>query len=303
MEDGVSLTSFNKFLICGLGNGEIYGLMDGDVYIGSAQLFPSEIGHEMGHGFGLDHARISVKNLNDDYMDPTDIMSVRQAFSVDTDKDYTYLGPGINAASMRYKGWLDESRVFKEKGIIQIRPLHHRHLEGYLAIEFDGLLVEYRIKEKWDANFPSCVLIHDFSDKQSYSIPSKLTLPNVTILRNDINARYNATKFLAGDRLEIGTPIGIFSLYSVLEIVSIDDVAKVATIRIIQKPGRKRIYQWLGNLFGGIEVDGGGFIVRNGKFIRVPPRSPLLSDIGIIINTIFRTVLSKLQGNQSKNKG
>ena len=36
-------------------------------------------------------------------------------------------------------------------------------------------------------------------------------------------------------------------------------------------------------VFGGISVDGGGFIIINGKIVRVPPRSPLLKVLDVVI--------------------
>jgi hypothetical protein len=35
-------------------------------------------------------------------------------------------------------------------------------------------------------------------------------------------------------------------------------------------------------VFGGVSVDGGGFIIINGKFVRVPPRSPLIKVLDVV---------------------
>jgi hypothetical protein len=135
------------------------------------QLF----GHEMGHGFGLDHSRVDGDEIND-YKDPWDIMSARNAYA-GPDPDYHMRGPGMNAWNMRCRGWLDENRVWhcpngEFMQTLQLRPLHRKDLPGFLAAELppmndtDGYpryLVEYRKKENWDNGIPrSCILVHRF---------------------------------------------------------------------------------------------------------------------------------------------
>jgi hypothetical protein len=82
---------------------------------------------------------------------------------------YGSIGPGLNAANMRSRGWLDESRVWTAtSGLVDvpldIRPLHRRDLPGQLAADLCGdYLVEYRKKERWDASINrSAVFVHRF---------------------------------------------------------------------------------------------------------------------------------------------
>jgi hypothetical protein len=44
-----------------------------------------------------------------------------------------------------------------------------------------------------------------------------------------------------------------------------------------------RIPELVAEVFGGVSVDGGGFVIINGKFVRVPPRSPLIKVLDIVI--------------------
>ena len=135
-------------------------------------------GHEMSHGFGLQHNRRD--NSPNDYGDRWDIMgswtyNATTSKFASVDADYCARGPGMDAWNMRGRGWLDESRVwhcpttdFVET--ITLRPLHRRDLPGFLAAELPSVspanghptyLVEYRKQDQWDAGLPrSCVLVH-----------------------------------------------------------------------------------------------------------------------------------------------
>lgn len=133
-------------------------------------------GQEMGHGYGLGHSRRD--GSDDDYQDCWDIMSTDNNCSA-PDPEYCARGPGLNAWNMRGRGWLDESRVWHGPGttfseIVELHPLHLRDLFGWLAAELppnDGVgghgryLVEFRIKEAWDAGIPrSAVFVHRYLD-------------------------------------------------------------------------------------------------------------------------------------------
>jgi hypothetical protein len=44
-----------------------------------------------------------------------------------------------------------------------------------------------------------------------------------------------------------------------------------------------RIPELVAEVFGGVSSDGGGFVIINGKFIRVPPRSPLIKVLDTVV--------------------
>src|SRR5215471_10211093 len=56
------------------------------------------------------------------------------------DREFTRIGPGLNAWNMKSRGWLDESRVWSGSGhagdtTIKLRPHVRRDLPGLLAAE------------------------------------------------------------------------------------------------------------------------------------------------------------------------
>src|ERR1044072_2698932 len=101
-------------------------------------------------------------------------MSTQNAYAVG-DGNYGMAGPGLNAWNMRGRAWLDENRIWKGSSsndfsqLVQLRPLHHRGLPGYLAAELPGIgshshyRVEFRVRTDWDSGIPDpAVLVHRF---------------------------------------------------------------------------------------------------------------------------------------------
>lgn len=185
-------------------------------------------GHEMGHGFGLQHSR--QHGSDQDYQDKYDIMSALNAYS-SPDQDYCAKGPGLNAWNMRSRGWLDENRVWHCPSglffeILQLRPLHRRDLDGYLAAELPPLnhtegfpmhLVEYRKKERWDSGFPaSCVLVHRYQGQIGQVVAGN------TYAMNGTNAQIN---LVAGESFAPSVFMG-----PQVHVLDIDDNNNIATI-------------------------------------------------------------------------
>src|SRR5262245_31828867 len=149
-----------------------------------SNLSPALMGQEMGHVYGLDHSR--AEGSTADYADPFDVMSNLAAGStphpdfnerdpVDGTPVYR-IGPGLNAANMWSRGWLDMTRVWSSlsgsvSAALKLRPLHRRDLDGYLVIRFGSYFIEYRTGRGWDAALDPCVLVHRFEDNRSYLVP------------------------------------------------------------------------------------------------------------------------------------
>ncbi|MBS1598404.1 MAG: hypothetical protein JST75_09260 [Bacteroidetes bacterium] len=199
-------------------------------------------GHEMGHGFGLDHSRTNLQNWSfctggapNDYTDPYDVMSwnCNNKFA---DPNYGTSGPGMNAWNMRLMGGLDESRVWKSGSAsavssrITLRPLHNLSSPGYLAAELPGIdgdsnyLVEFRVPQYWDAGIGGAgVIVHRYAQDNSRSFPNV----NSYIMKGT-----NDQKLLGvGDVFEKGT--GPFSR---VKVVSIDAAAQTAVVALCYTP-------------------------------------------------------------------
>jgi len=196
-------------------------------------------GHEMGHGFGLEHSRTDGQNWSNctggapnDYTDPYDVMS----FACDsyiTDLNYGTSGPGMNAWNMRHIGGLDESRVWKASAAgpfsyqITLRPLHELSGRGYLAAELPGIsgdsnyLVEFRVPKYWDAGIgPAGVIVHRFDTVNSYIMPGTR----------------NQKLLSVGDIFEKGTgPI------SRVKVISIDTVSQTAVVSLCYTPNPVKV--------------------------------------------------------------
>jgi hypothetical protein len=229
-------------------------------------LVPSLLGQEMGHGYGLDHARRQGSEA--DYQDPWDVMSTaafpdRQAGSAQFGPNS--IGPGLNACCMRSRGWLDESRVLvPDEGhpytvTVDLRPLHAHDLPGLLAAQLGPYLVEFRMPERWDAAIPrACVLVHGFADNHSYLEP----------------AASGSLDLVEGDRLTVGDGKFAFAPFWQVEVLRIDERNRTATVRLSHNP-RFREPELVGQVFGGVAQDGGGVVFIGGKFHKVPPRGPV----------------------------
>jgi hypothetical protein len=263
---GVDLTQFAGVVVSALGGVDLCGWVGGMAALcDTLSLTPSLLGQEMGHGYGLDHARHN--NSTVDYNDPWDVMSTAAFPSMQAaNSDWGTVGPGLNAWNMRGRGWLNESRVWRSADhsyteTIQLRPLHQYQRTGWLAIEADQFLVEFRVPEKWDAAIPrACILVHRFQDNRSHLMSA--------VSGND--------DIVAGDRFEFGNSKYDFLPYVSVAVDSINPETHTATVTITKRAAVKPpFYIDFIDLSRGIAVDGGGWVIIGGKVIKVPPHSPV----------------------------
>jgi hypothetical protein len=189
----------------------------------------TDLGHEFGHAFGLDHSRtdgqftsLCTGGAPSDYTDPWDIMSAIGCARFGSDLNYGMIGPGMNAWNMRAMQGLDESRIWKSppnlsfSKTIVLNPLHQRGKTGFLGAELPGIggqssyLVEFRVPSLWDVAIgPPVVIVHRFEAPNSYIMKGT----------NGQKALQAGDTFLAG--------LGPFSKVTVR---SIDPVEETATI-------------------------------------------------------------------------
>lgn len=286
---GVNLSGFDGTVVVGYGSTDLCGWVGGMTALcDDNSLQPSLLGQEMGHGYGLDHARLHGSTK--DYNDPWDVMSTAVWPHMQApNADYTSVGPGLNAWSMRSRGWLNEGRVWVAEpppppypwmrtgsfsGSVQLRPLHHRSLAGYLAAEVGEYLVEFRVPQKWDAAIGDpCVLVHRFNpfDNRPYLMPG--TRGQLSLAK--------------GDSFEVpGSGGGVPTTR--VDVVDIDLAKRTAYLDVtvtVPSPIPDLVAT---GILGGVVNDGGGYVILAGKIIKVPPRGPvadLLVDIARYLET------------------
>jgi hypothetical protein len=170
-----------------------------DLYGGGGQaLLPDTVdigamGHEGGHGLGLNHSYSDDPNYRNvswaaigEYDDQWDVMSYANVFSKPTTR-FGNGGPGLNAYHVDRMGWLPRSRMITfgadgaTSSTITLAALGHTATPGPFLVRvpfdpsdpFHYYTVEYRRKDGWDSGIPAdTLLIHQtvkHSDGQYYS--------------------------------------------------------------------------------------------------------------------------------------
>ncbi len=216
---GVNLRAYSGVVVCMNVNTDLFG-GGGRVVCDPDSMCASTLSQEMGHGYGLTHSRADGTLAN--YTDRWDVMSTLNAFMT-PHHEFFAVGPALNAWNLRSRGWLDESRVWKESTAgfdqtIQLRSLGHRDLPGLLAAELPGgFLAELRTKNEWDAAIPEpAILVHRFEAGNSYLMKSASG-------REDI---VKADFFQSNvGRSSPPTPVR-------LDVVDIDSATDMATVRL-----------------------------------------------------------------------
>jgi hypothetical protein len=98
---GIDLTVFDGIVITMNGVVDLYGYIhDMRAFCCSDNIWPSLLGQEMGHGYGLDHSR--REGSDDDYQDVFDVMSTQNAWMA-PDPRWQFIGPGPNLALSRQR--------------------------------------------------------------------------------------------------------------------------------------------------------------------------------------------------------
>jgi hypothetical protein len=214
-DQGIDLAPFWGLLVCINVGYETFGVQDGRAAVADAfGMHPGVLAQEMGHGYGLDHSRI--EGSMDDYRDPWDVMSALSTWRT-VDQQFGQIGPGLNAANMDGRGWLDPARVWSQSGYfdqsIQLRPHHRRDLDGVLVARVARYFVEFRIREGWDAGVPhAAVLIHRLEGNRSYLMPG--TAGNADLQLGDVF-----------QRTDVGNTARV-------EVTALDAANRLATVRV-----------------------------------------------------------------------
>jgi hypothetical protein len=233
------------------------------------------LGHETGHVFGLEHSfdesdRKDVSwSAPGEYFDMYDIMSAMNVYSTFHPK-FAQRGPLLCAANLDRMGWLPASRVWSPSGAnsswsngFDIVSMSHPEIPGYLAAHVGSVYVEFRTQENWDEEIPRPgVLLHHMVDPNAVVIASEK--------QNYIND-WQPGQMYGPSELEMAVRGG-----TQIRIDSFDLSAKKARIRVRVAASRP-IEVGPGQVFGGVAVDGGGLLILNGKVVRIPPNSPVMT--------------------------
>jgi hypothetical protein len=168
------------------------------------------------------------------------------------------------------RGWLDLNRVWTagadEYGTtVQLRPLHHRDLPGYLAARVGEYFFELRVPERWDAAIGTrgaTILVHSFFSGHSYIHAGSTGRQNLHV----------------GDRFVQGDTTNTLAPLLLVEVTEVHGKARTATLRVTRRADRRpKVVVGPGQIIGHGDSDGGVLIIIGGEIIRIPPRSPLLT--------------------------
>lgn len=246
------------------------------------------IAHELGHVFGLNDSFDESDRLwGDDhtygwYWDQYDIMSARHVFSHSHSR-FRVSGPLMCTANADWNGWIPAKRVFTigagtndvfEMDLVSLGVQDAR--DGYVCLRVGEWYIEHRTPIGWDAGLTrSCVLIHSITATANATVHAS----NVKSYNNEWQTGQTFGPDDLAMQLTGGTQVTI---------VSFNDVMQTARLRIRTSTARTvRVPEMgPGRVFGGVAVDGGGFIILpNGQVIRIPPWNPvmnILQHIGLV---------------------
>jgi hypothetical protein len=148
------------------------------------------------------------------------------------------------------------------RNLTSIAPGLNPEIPGYMAAAINGLYVEFRTQELWDAAIPRPgVLLHVMSG------------PNAVILASDLTNYvddWQPGQVYGPPDIQMAVRGGVQ-----VRVISFDLNAKKARISVRVAATRPIVFG-PGQILGGVAVDGGGWLILNGKIIPIPPRSPVM---------------------------
>ncbi|MFD9636253.1 hypothetical protein [Streptomyces violascens] len=257
--DGVDFSQYAGVLVCMNVPTDYWGSANSVVGCDVGGLYPTGLAIAMGYAYGMLPSRVEGPPV--DFSDPWDAMS--GGVYASPHARWRFVGPGLSAANMYGRGWLDAGRthVMKSSGnaVITLRPLHRRDLPGTLAAQIGDLFVEFRTRTGWDTSLPHpAVLVHTLSSNRSYLMANT----------------DNAVALVEGSVFDHGAGTG----HVVFTVENIDPEAETATIRVnYQLPTGPEVAGPALELLGAASADGSGIVFINGKVAKVPPNSPAYS--------------------------
>ena len=242
-----------------------------------------ELAHELGHGLGFDHSfndsPVAIDPQNDGrpgaYGDLWDIMSVSNVLSYGHDR-FGWAGPGLNTVMRDLAGWLTPSRVIDwpgGAGTATIHDINDRTDGKKHVLKVAEFYFELRINRGWDRGIfkPSVqVRSRDFNVAEHSKL---LRIPTMNIGRIQA-ARYEMD---VGEGFIVGDPDTDAHRFLKVTVQTIDLATGSATLAVESRAARAVPSAGPAIIFGGVEADGGGWIIVGNHGHRVPPHNPLAS--------------------------
>jgi hypothetical protein len=213
--------------------------------------FPSMLEHEMGHGYGLEHA-FSTANCGattqpGEYCDPYDTMGVsfngyefsQPAYQApDGPSGSTSAGPGLTAFNLDKLGWIPAGRRADvgigvgQQSTVTITSLSAPNPSGFLTVKIPlgdspdhYYTVEYRRKLKWDAGInDEGIVIHEVKPDYvpNHALPLSYDIPRSTNWRDGV---WTPGQTLDDPRNHVS-----------IAVQSVDPVANTATVVVSGSP-------------------------------------------------------------------
>jgi hypothetical protein len=250
-----------------------------------------DLAHELGHGLGFDHSfsdsPVPIDPQNDGrpgaYGDLWDIMSADDVLSFGHER-FGWMGPSLNTVMRDLAGWLTAARVIDwpgGAGTATIHEINDRAAGKKHVLKIAEFYFELRINRGWDRGIfrPSVqVRTRDFNVAEHSKL---LRIPTMDIGRLQA-ARYEID---VGDGFTVGDPNSDAHRYIKVTVQTIDVVAGSATLAVESRPARTVPTAGPAIIFGGVEADGGGWIIVGNHGHRVPPHNPiatLLPGLGVL---------------------
>lgn len=311
---GVDFSQFSMIIVVTNGNVEDAG-SHGGVLVNFDIINHTFIAHEMGHMFGLGHSFDLSDRKNSDwsapgeYFDPYDIMSAMTVHS-DGHTEYGSTGPNLCSHFMNLQNWLPQTRIWNSANTsrsfsetFNLVSISHIEQPGFLMASLGNYTIEFRTKDSWDSGIPQdCVLIHLISNQVPYLIntkPDQFTyewLVGDTWFSNSGKSphwRFKPSVF--------SVTVNSFDLDNYTASITVTYTAG-RIINLIDPDWKKfkipvdpTILFEEGIVVGtDILVDGGGYLVLNGKVVKLPPSGPVLSQFEKLIEESGLQVLNPL---------
>jgi hypothetical protein len=244
------------------------------------------LAHELGHCFGPNDSfdesdRLWIGEVTPGlYWDEYDIMSARHVHAFDHPR-WGRTGPLMCAANQDYIGWLPADRVWSPiPGSNQVETVdivalgHNADVKGPVCVKIDNWYIEFRTRDGFDAGLPRpCVLIHTINST------ANALLHNFSHTGDDWDNEWQPGRTFTTTDPAL---LPVFGGTSV-EVISFNLETHTARLQIRHRTARPPLgrFQGPGRVFGGVDVDGGGWIVLpGGHIVPILPRSPVMDLVG-----------------------